>query len=49
MYIHKLAKLIFIHLICISHERNDQYFAFIVINRFEVTGLMKLGYPVYRV
>jgi hypothetical protein len=25
-----------------SHKRNDQHFAFIVINRFKITGLMKL-------
>lgn len=31
-----------------SHEKNNQHFAFIVINRFEITNLTKLGCPVYR-
>jgi hypothetical protein len=31
-----------------SHERNNQHFVFIVINRFEITSLTKLGCPVYR-
>jgi hypothetical protein len=31
-----------------SHERNNQRFAFIIINRFEITNQTKLGCPVYR-
>ncbi len=31
-----------------SHQRNDQRFAFIVINRFEITTQTKLGCPVYK-
>lgn len=31
-----------------SHERNNQRFAFIIINRFEITNQTKLECPVYR-
>ena len=31
-----------------SHQRNDQHFAFIIINRFEITNQMKLECPVYK-
>lgn len=31
-----------------SHERNDQHFAFIVIDRFEITNQVRLECPVYK-